>query len=621
MVQSPGCCENVATAGTWRLRLCGLLWAVVDYAGIVAGDEYTDLKVHDFFEVSNDSGCKFFAAACKNWTISDTMKFVVYNPMYANNGDRLFDISTALRTVDIIALPATSQRHTNLSDKSQYVDYLPYHWGVSAGYGRARLSTSSCGTILLFKKTKFEKRRIARIWVAEGDVKGRGLAVRLKSETFDITPGTLYWPVWTGKAKQQAAYEETCTKVKTFWHSVMKEVPARSTPMWGMDLNSDLGIQNIGGNLIFDDESSIVGRAGTAGVERYAGKCFREVCAAHFMVAANTYYKVGKTYFGAKSASRIDFIALPEALLVEADFMTLLWSVVRALQLIKTREVRDHVPLMWKGGYNICWSQQLLKPQERWDFDKRAAGLQCGLYRKEIVERVEHRLEQERERVPTIIDDKWELWVRVVREEGLRLFSQGKAPPLPGYEEYKKEREQALADRRQLRIDLGKLPDSPDLEEEMEVVKVRLTIASKQCRKARKKSQALLKTVRVSELRSAHRKGLAAEVGSLGRLLAGTGVGIPRRLYRVARSPATVSDWKKEVCLPSTEGGMSAVINFEDEHERWKDMARAEPNDMRICDMQTQQEASEDLKRWSADLLRRLRERQHLSGPFLPRSW
>ena len=89
---------------------------------------------------------------------------------------------------------------------------------------------------------------------------------------------------------------------------------------------------------------------------------------------------------------------------------------------------------------------------------------------------------------------------------------------LPGDDEHRRERERLLKERRELR---ATLPDSEDLVE----IQLKLTLATKRCKKMRREWNKKVKKCRVEDMFEAEKQNKPALVARISRQIAQTGIG------------------------------------------------------------------------------------------------
>ena len=178
--------------------------------------------------------------------------------------------------------------------------------------------------------------------------------MRLKSGRYDILIIGAYLPPFTGNTKDFAKHKQTVDKVLSWCQGQIQQVPCRCTPILCLDLNDKLGyIQEEG--LLQLGQGAHVGSC-QPGVEGYSAMKFREVLEMEDMAAINTHYPSGDTYYGPSSSSRIDFICMPVGMLHKVETCKVLHRRGKSLQMISSRDLRDHIPLLVEADLLLDFS-------------------------------------------------------------------------------------------------------------------------------------------------------------------------------------------------------------------------------------------------------------------------
>ena len=226
----------------------------------------------------------------------------------------------------------------------------------------------------------------------------------------------------------------------------LSEQKHRTTPIVLMDANDGIGLELRAGRYRSVETQCIAG-AGTRR-EHAAGKRLREIMENHHMRATSSEIR-GPTWFGSeRQSSLIDYVWAPAALPLRCSGP--LRRLAAELQLISTRQLRDHVPL----GLEFDYVQLASWEREAWNADALMEGVRVGTKRSEFLAALEDRVGEEEARwtpllklhYPDLLDDYLN---KILVETGQRFF---KKEPMdaPGYSDLAAKRRELLEARKSI---------------------------------------------------------------------------------------------------------------------------------------------------------------------------
>ena len=272
------------------------------------------------------------------------LKVFGYNPLSANNPDRLHDIVTEAEQFDFLLLAGTAAKRARGEDHSAFrVDGRQV---ISSGYVEGNFSNKACGVSIIIGK-KFAKARVHPPIATSGKLGGRGLAVRVSNGYSDFTPIVLYYPPVPWDKKKQGVYRECCKQLTAWCSAVLDKVPSGSTPIIFADVNDGLGVKTIGGieQLL---ETTVVSESAARHekLDGGAGEFLRALLESHGLASASSWYDPRSTYFGnSDNSSLIDHIFIPWQLIEGLRSGGPLHKLGSRLQLIIRQNRADHVPV------------------------------------------------------------------------------------------------------------------------------------------------------------------------------------------------------------------------------------------------------------------------------------
>ena len=266
-----------------------------------------------------------------------------YNPLSANQL-RLEEILRATRNLLIVGLVATQRRAPvglEIGSSRQFGCTI-----VEAGWARAPLSNKASGVLLALRKP-FTKEHIHQTWTTPPSLQGRALATRLKGGFFDLFVCCMYFPPRPQSASKRGGYQRTVQALLEWLDERLSEQKHRTTPIVLMDANDGIGLELHAGRYRPVD-TPCISSAG-ARREHAAGKRLREVMEKHHMRATSA-ERGGPTWFKNEGQSTlIDYVWAPTTLPLRCSGP--LRRLAAELQLIGTRQLRDHVPLGLEFDY------------------------------------------------------------------------------------------------------------------------------------------------------------------------------------------------------------------------------------------------------------------------------
>ena len=183
-----------------------------------------------------------------------------------------------------------------------------------------------------------------------------------------------------------------------------------------------------------DLENLVVGEF-ARGAVNHAGKRLREVAAKIHFKIADTFYPALPTFYGPIGASSWpDHILMPAGLLGWTKRVFAMGREGRKLQLIPTRERRDHIPLATDFDYMLPFlaNQRQNKQHTRWDWETISLCWMKGAGRFSFLTELDQRLKQNQNEIaehhddPTV-DMHHEKVQGVISEVAAKHFGKGKA--------------------------------------------------------------------------------------------------------------------------------------------------------------------------------------------------
>eukprot|EP00972_Heterocapsa_arctica_P023940 3526583-Heterocapsa_arctica.AAC.1 len=112
---------------------------------------------------------------------------------------------------------------------------------------------------------------------------------------------------------------------------------------------------------------------------------------------SNTFYTNSPTFYhnDGENSSRVDYIIVPQSLRHAMSCSTVWTSSGDKLQPINTMQRRDHRLVVLDVDLRLRYNDGVQQHEERWDHDKISRCVLHGKRRKELVQRVERKLDHE----------------------------------------------------------------------------------------------------------------------------------------------------------------------------------------------------------------------------------
>ena len=305
------------------------------------------------------------------------LRSAVYNVLALARPYRLEHIVQKL-DCDIVYLIGTQIRCP--ANTCHHIQRLPaLGFVIHFGYGRSPFTSKCAGCAIFFSKKKFSEKMVQQITTTSDDIRGRGGAVRIKKKNMDLKPIVAYVPPIPAKEGRAAALK-SAEMTKKWIQVEVEKSPARTLPMVGADLNTNLGC----------DKSGQAWSSGTGGFNTSRigpnGGGWEEWLSLVGYASATTYCKeAGPTFYSwAGNGSTIDHFLVPEDLAKKMVGL-IPWSIAGQLQIIPDARPRDHQPSIYTFNYVMKFVCNLVADDSgncskpvRWDFEKLASCVQTG---------------------------------------------------------------------------------------------------------------------------------------------------------------------------------------------------------------------------------------------------
>lgn len=389
-------------------------------------------------------------------------------------------------------------------------------------------------------------RQVVRVYSSaqELDISGRAGAVRIRTGTLDVLLMVLYFPP---RGTYSSEERRRCAKAMLAWAGgVLSPLGRRTVPIGGMDTKDQFAIHRLLTGEWQHYSGATVGGEG-AGREYEIAEEIREFCAAHYLQVETTRWATGSTYFGPRGhGSKVDHFLLPTDV---ANRVKKVWVDMRAgrrLQVIPAREPRDHMPV--RIAVDLSYGRtEKAERKSNIARDLLMRALARGERRREYLEALEKKVQEIGDEVwqeamdDWTTDGMWELLAKAMREPTTEVFE--KHAGFGGqYCEQVKERTRLLRRRAELRNSL----DHVDEEEEVDMVKLQLVLASRGCRRERDRQRRERREKLVEEMHEAWKGRRLAEVHRLHSAVASNGRGPKKRFF-----------WAQAIQQPAAEDGSS----------------------------------------------------------------
>ena len=300
------------------------------------------------------------------------LKVATFSPMSVAQTGRTEEIHRVLSTCSVIALQGTREKQISDQPIAQFCT-AGYH-RIVAGYGKK--GNRHAGVSLSLKSKHYSLNTIhAMDWPKDPRLAGRGLAVRVRQRSSDLTHVCLYLPPCTGSDETL----KVANDLLKWARQLLQSLPSRSLPILYMDANARLGLVKDLGRFS-SVESTSVGVSG-AELENSNGRLLRNFLEQFGLVAVKTIRGSQSTFYPGSTIganSRVDYICCPASMWYssQVDNPRVLMAEGDRLQLVKAARRVDHRPVA------VSLSTSTLaytgKEHRRWDQDKLMSAVLGG---------------------------------------------------------------------------------------------------------------------------------------------------------------------------------------------------------------------------------------------------
>lgn len=191
----------------------------------------------------------------------------------------------------------------------------------------------------------------------------------------------------------------------------------RTSTIWHTDLNDQLGWQREG-RYVVSRTNGTIGHI-EPGEDHENAKSFRRFLQRQHLIALGTMFLTGNTWVGPTNAKKLDYTIVP----IGPHVLThnVMERSGRRLQAIKTKSVRDHLPLYIEIYTRLDDRERSYgRPGTPRDFDHLSMGAMKGTGREQFIHRIEPMIE-ERESIIFQAEDKtsdkaWQGIVECIQE-------------------------------------------------------------------------------------------------------------------------------------------------------------------------------------------------------------
>ena len=249
---------------------------------------------------------------------------------------------------------------------------------------------------------------------------GRAGAIRFSAKDRDLCIICAYYPprVESSRDGRLRHYQDTVRLLTSWISDVLDSLPARCTPIIGLDLHGEIGEST-------DPEDRSVG-TWHRGQQCYSSDQFMAMVRRHGLAIVDTHFEVGCTWRGPSGAvPYIDHWAIPQGMLAEVMSCTAVVRAARRLQLVSHRSFLDHVPLFMEFKYRLDVASQA--ERVKWDTDGIMRCMLGGDRREEVLQKIEERLTAEDSHWSNVVskgkvNEAWDMVPKAVIEVGLDCF-------------------------------------------------------------------------------------------------------------------------------------------------------------------------------------------------------
>lgn len=277
------------------------------------------------------------------------LKVLTYNPLKIYP-DRLCDILQEFNTYHALALNSTGYKAGNKSMETwECGKFKVFAWGWKKG----KHSNKSCGVHLCLNTSLFAQQYFNAVYSPPTKLAGRGGAVRYILPFLDIC-----FITWYAAPNPNSTIDRETNVMLCEWLSrVIGKLPKRCFVVFSCDCNGHVGIT--------EEQMECMPAIGDydQAKENFHGKVFRQLLQDTGMVAVNTHFPVGDTYYGDNTSTRVDYIGIKEAHfpdVVEECFIP--EAKADRLQHIRIQGKRDHRPIALWIRHQLQYSKSPLGP-------------------------------------------------------------------------------------------------------------------------------------------------------------------------------------------------------------------------------------------------------------------
>ena len=201
----------------------------------------------------------------------------------------------------------------------------------------------------------------------------------------------MYLPPRPQAASKSGGYQRTVERLLEWLDGCLSEQKHRTTPVVLMDANDGIGLELRAGRY-HPVYCQCIAAAGERR-EHVAGKRLREIMEKHHMRATSAELG-GATWCGVTGSSLIDYVWAPAALPLRCSGP--LRKLAAELQLIDTRQLRDHAPLGLEFDYvQLAGQQPAPGEKEAWNADALMENVRGGTGRVDFLAALEDKVKAE----------------------------------------------------------------------------------------------------------------------------------------------------------------------------------------------------------------------------------
>lgn len=303
--------------------------------------------------------------------------------------------------------------------------------------------------------------------------------------------------------------------------------------------------------------------------DRLVARTLRPLLMDYDLCSASAAHCSSPTYFGQKSCSPIDHYFVPVQIAAAISRVTTLMKSMWALQLVRIEEPRYHAPLAMTVRLSLLHPSRTLHP--RACRDQMMEALTYSHKREECLRRLGEKIcevpeeewqEEEERRMST--DGHWARIASAVQSAAEEVFSYKH----PERKELSEKRKELLLHRRRLRLRIGEVD-----EDELETVRLELTLVARRTTRLRKREMAKRRALILDDIRDAWRRRRLHSMYRHTAKLAGNRRA-PRQRVHAAQPAAEpgLDVWEDFLHMRGWDFGLAAIrtqpFDMEEEHYR-----------------------------------------------------